>query len=436
LTSVTIPNSVTSIGFAAFWNCESLTSVTIPNSVTSIDGSAFSDCDKLLYIDVDSNNEFYKDIDGVLFNKVGDTIISYPAGKAKADSAYNIPDNVTSIGNYAFDGCSRLTSVTIPNSVTTIGNYAFDGCSRLTSVTIPNGVTSIGSYAFSGCSSLTNVTIPDSVTSIGNSAFDYYFDDLTIYGYSGSYAETYANENSIRFVALGNSDLSTVKKLVIDGAELTVFPDLTAYTSLEILSIINGNLFTNVTLPALSTLRFLSITEGTLKTIDLSKVPGLVELFLYSNQISDIDVSGLTNLKTLDIHDNNITNISSAADLVSLYYVDVESNFLNLSSTPVIASINKILTTTAQSGGELYYQTQGTPLVQPVLYGDSDKDGLIGTTDLLYTRRFIAGGYNFSESQFDEEAADVYYDGNIDLMDVLALRRYIADWYDALPITQ
>ena len=79
--------------------------------------------------------------------------------------------NVTSIGDYAFEDCSGLTSVTIPNSVTTIGDGAFDRCSSLTSVTIPNSVTTIGYGAFSGCSGLTSVTIPNSVTSIGNYAF-------------------------------------------------------------------------------------------------------------------------------------------------------------------------------------------------------------------------------------------------------------------------
>ena len=91
--------------------------------------------------------------------------------KDKTVTDITIPDYVTSIGSYAFYGCSSLTSVTIPDSVTSIGYSAFDGCSDLTSVTIGEGVTSIGSGAFWNCSGLTSVTIPDSVTSIGSGAF-------------------------------------------------------------------------------------------------------------------------------------------------------------------------------------------------------------------------------------------------------------------------
>ncbi|MBD5263191.1 MAG: leucine-rich repeat domain-containing protein [Bacteroides sp.] len=86
-------------------------------------------------------------------------------------TSVSIPDSVTEIGNYAFAWCSSLTSVTIPNSITEIGGFVFYNCSSLTSVTIPDSVTEIGNYAFSGCSSLTSVTISDSVTEIGDKAF-------------------------------------------------------------------------------------------------------------------------------------------------------------------------------------------------------------------------------------------------------------------------
>ena len=225
-----IPNdgSVTSIGEYAFSGCAGLTSVTIPDSVTSIGEYAFSGCASLadVYysefeewnrISVGPNNEpllnavFHfgcgEDLTWTLDDE-GTLTISGTGAMTDYDdeehapwynikeSIYNvvIEDGVTSIGSYAFFGCSGLTSVTIPNGVTSIGADAFNGCSGLTgvtipenvtsidegvfagctgltSVTIPNGVTSIGADAFNGCSGLTGVTIPENVTSIGESAF-------------------------------------------------------------------------------------------------------------------------------------------------------------------------------------------------------------------------------------------------------------------------
>ncbi len=172
LTTVTIGNSVTTIGDRAFSRCSSLTSITIPDKVTSIGMQAFYFCTLLEAIDVDDNNAAYKDMDGVLFNKSGNILICCPGGKS---GAYSIPDGVITIGDHAFCFCGSLVSITIPDSVTSIGNSAFDCCTSLTSVTIPDSVTSIGDRAFSNCDSLTSVTIPDSVTSIG----DYAFDDCT-----------------------------------------------------------------------------------------------------------------------------------------------------------------------------------------------------------------------------------------------------------------
>ena len=162
LTSVTIPDSVTTIGDWAFSNCDSLTSITIPDSVITIGKGAFYSCSSL------------REFNGKFASEDGRCLIIDGALNSFASAGlteYNIPDSVTSIGEWAFYGCISLTSVTIPDSVTSIGKGAFNGCSSLTSVTIPDSVTTIGGVAFYNCSSLTSVTIPDSVTTIGSSAF-------------------------------------------------------------------------------------------------------------------------------------------------------------------------------------------------------------------------------------------------------------------------
>ena len=168
LTNVEIGNGVTSIDFHAFSDCTALTSITIPSGVTSIDSGIFSYCSSLVDIDVDSANENYTSIDGVVFSKDGTTLIAYPAGR---NGAYEIPNIVTTIDAFAFEGCTGLTSVTIPDSVTTIGNYAFSSCAGLTSVTIPDSVTTIGYCVFNICTALRSVTIPSSVTTIEDSVF-------------------------------------------------------------------------------------------------------------------------------------------------------------------------------------------------------------------------------------------------------------------------
>ena len=210
LTSVKIPAGVTSIGNSTFSNCSGLASVIIPEGVTSIGEYAFDNCTQLtdVYysgeknqwdkISIRNNNDPLNSATihyGIVTGTCGENLtwtlddegtltisgigaMNYNNSSSAPWDPYDdfikkvtISNGVTSIGEYAFNGCSSLMSIEIPEGVANIGKNAFRECSSLTSVEIPEGVTSIGDYTFENCNSLTSVTIPESVTSIGKGAF-------------------------------------------------------------------------------------------------------------------------------------------------------------------------------------------------------------------------------------------------------------------------
>ena len=173
LTSVSFPANLQTIGNYAFASCTGLTSVSFPEGLETIETQSFSNCGSLKAFEVDTDNLYFLSKDGVLYNKVNNTLLQYPI--AKSGTSYTVPDGVTAIGDYAFASCGNLTSVSFPESLQTIGSSAFESCTSLTSVIFPANaqLQTIGASAFASCSSLEEITFPASLSTIGVEAFAY-----------------------------------------------------------------------------------------------------------------------------------------------------------------------------------------------------------------------------------------------------------------------
>ena len=253
LENIEIPNSVTTIGGAAFLNCKSLQAIELPDSVTSMGNAVFKGCAKITEVVLPNTRKnittstfegctslekivlpdtvteiqdhAFKNctsLKDITWSKSINTIKDYAFENCDALTEVKLPNSVTNISAGAFYDCDGLTSVSIPDSVTRVGVKLFYDCDALTDVklgtgittipdntfnhcdvleniVIPRRVTTIGNYAFKDCVKFTEITIPRAVTSISANAFSYPA-KMTIYGVAGTYAETFANDNSIKFV--------------------------------------------------------------------------------------------------------------------------------------------------------------------------------------------------------------------------------------------
>ena len=177
LAKLAIPNTVTNIGTGAFYDCGGLTDIAVPNSVKSLGSRAFENCDALAKV--------------------------------------SISDSVTSMGEKAFYDCDALTDVKLGTGITQIPTSCFEHCDALPSVVLPYRVSKVGDNAFKNCVALTEITIPRATTSISSSVFSYPA-KMTVYGISGTYAETFANQQGMKFV----NKAVKATNVVLDKTEL------------------------------------------------------------------------------------------------------------------------------------------------------------------------------------------------------------------------
>jgi uncharacterized protein YjdB len=261
ITEINLPDSVISLQDYAFSGCHTLAEISLPNNVATIGKGVFYFSKGLVDIYVGEENQSFKSVDGVLYNKDMTQLICFP--QAKTQTRFEIPDTVKIIADFAFDSAVRLAEVVIPEGITEIGKCTFRDCT-FSQIVLPKSLTSIGELAFGRCKNLKSITIPKGVVNWGRAAFFYCLgleqvefeygiasigngafssgaklnkavipetvtviaDDafaecpvLVIYGRSGSYAQTYAASKNIRFTALDqqndNPDFTIVDGVLV-----------------------------------------------------------------------------------------------------------------------------------------------------------------------------------------------------------------------------
>lgn len=399
VTSLTIPNTVTYIGYQAFAECRWLTSVSIPSSVTYIGEKALFSCELLTSIQIESGNSIYdsrQDCNAII-ETASNTLIqgckntTIPSGVMSiADHAFEecfgltsltIPNSVVSIGDRAFYCCYGLTSLTIPNSVTSIGKRAFENCESLTSVNIPTGLNSLPEYAFCYCLSLASINIPNSVESIYDGAFfGCALTSLTIpqsvihlgeavFSDCGSLASIQVENGNTVYDSREdcNAIIETASNKLILGCKNTIIPNgvATIYDS----AFRGCHDLTTVTIPGSVTfIGWCAFAQC-----------GLKDVYCHGN-VPDTDYFPFFD-----------TNLGGSILHVPVNYIE------------------------AYQSAE-YWKDFGNIVAYPV--GDVNYDGGVDISDVLYTVDDVLGKIPVG---FHADNADITKDGKIDISDVLSI---------------
>ena len=225
LSSVKLPNKCVNITSSTFEGCTSLTEITLPDTVTTIQDHAFKNCTALKTINwsksiTDIQSYAFENCDALTKLDIPNTVTNIGTGAFYECGGFTdiaVPNSVKSLGSKVFENCDALTDVKLGTGITQIPTSCFEHCDALPSVVLPYRVSKVGDNAFKNCVELTEITISRATTSISTSAFSYPA-KMTVYGISGTYAETFANQQGMKFV----DKAVRATNVVLDKTELTL----------------------------------------------------------------------------------------------------------------------------------------------------------------------------------------------------------------------
>ncbi|MBE6708069.1 MAG: hypothetical protein E7578_02350 [Ruminococcaceae bacterium] len=495
---IVVPDSlggypVNRIGSEAFRGCEYIYHITIPDSVTSIGMLAFYECTRLKKITVTEGNPAYKSVDGVLFTIDGETIVCYPAGRT--DAEYSVPADVRTVGDHAFAWCSSLKDITIPDSVKSIGSSAFYYCTGLSEITVPEGVEVIEEFVFFGCSGLVDVIIPEGVTEIKTQAFSYCTgitdvvipDSVKSLGSAFSHCTSLENINVpdtvtdidqyvIYNTAYYNDPLNWDNGVLYIGKHLitadgTVNGEYTVkdgtlniansafYACADLVSVTVPEGVKNIGKQAFmwcEKLKRVDLPEGLvnigkdafalcIKLTDIN-IPDSVTyigegVFRICNSLGNVNIpEGITKIEKYTfagcilnevIIPEGVTEIGDNAfeNCKKLTNITISAGVTNIGKDVFFGCDNVTVRCYTNSVAHKYVVDNNIPYIRidadsAVYHGDADGDGKINLTDVALILKYIAKW----DVAPDLDTADVTGDGKVNLADASRILQYIAKW--------
>ena len=438
---------LTSIASQAFNGCTGLTSITIPENITSIGSDAFKDCTGLTKAEFASIEDLCSMVfENVAANPLYNAHHLYINGEEITELV--IPSSVTSIGNYAFMGCSSLTELVIPSSVTSIGNYAFMGCSSLTSATIPNSVTEIGSSIFNRCTALASVSLPENLTKISDAMF-----------YECKNLASVIIPESVTYIGKCAFMYSGITSIVIPNSVTTlgereVFSLCLNLTSVYIgsgLKDLRGGHFTmcqNLTKAEFASIEDLCNIDFSGRSEYNNPLYYAKHLYINGEEVTDLVIpNSVTQIGARTfINCSSITSVTipeSVTEINGLAFSGCSGittvkmyKESPLSNCPFSNRANAILYVPA--GCKATYQAaylwnEFSEIIEMegnVAAGDANGDGDVNVTDYLAIANYILGS---NTANFDVAAADVNGDNDINVSDYVGVANIIlyGNWQGA-----